>query len=428
MAAPATFKKDLALPFMGGFDTGWVPSGSPLQVHLIAEIYASTHVDLGGQLVTSWPDALMLETPGTPGTGSLGIHYGVDVEADAKVTISIFGASYSWTGPIPYLPQFDYQVDASSPFDPWAFDGVSVDGSTMQATLAQISASDFIGISIPGLDGGFELDTKTDLKATYRTDQIVVAYTDGTIVEDGPIYSETGKTRSHGDAPLGGFIEYDVHPEGSIVYDGTQHLIPAFYISTIGPDFSIPIADIPIPFSIHQSGWVFDPVRVHVPLPDIAIEGHGVHVQSGETPVPVHLGKIAVGEESSKQLRVTDKGEAALSAMLSTTDPAFVLSDGVATISPGDDFDFLVTFHPTEAGEFSAEIQIASNDPDDPLTIIEVDGIATDDDADVEHADVKANPGGCGCEVAGGSDAPSIFGAFAIGAVALRRRRRRERA
>jgi hypothetical protein len=229
-AAPIAFSKQIALPVQGGFDTGWVPSGSPIQVHLGAQLFANSQVDLGGKLETDWPDALTLSTPGTPGAGSLGIHYGVDIVAEASLSFSVFGQNFSWTGPIPYVPQFDYQVDASTPFDPWAFQGTSVNGSTMQATLVQVSATDFIGINIPGLDGGFELDTAMDLKATYKTDQIVVTYTDGTPVEDGPILAEDGTTLSHRPGPLGAFIEYDVHPEGSIVYDGTLHLIPAFSI------------------------------------------------------------------------------------------------------------------------------------------------------------------------------------------------------
>src|SRR4051812_43580573 len=73
--APIAFSKQIALPVRGGFDTGWVPQGSALQVHLVAELFANSKVDLAGTLDTSWPDALTLATPGTPGAGSLGIHY-----------------------------------------------------------------------------------------------------------------------------------------------------------------------------------------------------------------------------------------------------------------------------------------------------------------------------------------------------------------
>ena len=62
---------------------------SPLQVHVWAGLYAHTRVSLTGALDTTWPEALVLTTPGDPEGGHLSFHYGLDTGAEAKVNISV---------------------------------------------------------------------------------------------------------------------------------------------------------------------------------------------------------------------------------------------------------------------------------------------------------------------------------------------------
>src|SRR5262245_24583834 len=55
-----SFDKVDALPIEWSFDTGWVPQGSPLQVHIFANIWANTYVSLDGSLQSEWPTAMTL--------------------------------------------------------------------------------------------------------------------------------------------------------------------------------------------------------------------------------------------------------------------------------------------------------------------------------------------------------------------------------
>ncbi len=429
-AAPIAFAKEMELPIEGGFDTGWVPAGSPLQVHLFAQLYASTFVELAGRLETSWPEALELEAVPTPGAGALGIHYGVEVGAEAMVQIEVLGQTYTWTGPIPYIPQFDFQVEAETPFDPWAFGGVTVGGSSSEATLAQVSATDFIGVNIPGLDGGFELNVKMDLDATYRTEQIRVLDPEGMLVAGGAILSETPPITS-ALYPGGPSVEYDVQPVGAVVYDGVLHLIPAFYIETIGPDFSIPIADIPIPFSIEQKNWLFDAVRVHVPLPDVALPGDPeAPTGQGEFALgpALDFGDVAVGSSAAVMVDIHNFGEAPLVGGLAADDPAFQPAASALTVGPGAKATVEVSFLPTSAGEITATLVLASNDPDEPSREITLRGNAIGGGAEDPAADPPVEEArlddGCDCRQAGSrSDAWGIFGL--LGAAALLRRRAR---
>src|SRR5512135_94879 len=57
------YDKTDALPIQFNFDTGWVPQGSPLQVHIWADVWANTHVSLTGQLQNEWPSAMTLSAP-----------------------------------------------------------------------------------------------------------------------------------------------------------------------------------------------------------------------------------------------------------------------------------------------------------------------------------------------------------------------------
>lgn len=225
-----------------------------------------------------------------------------------------------------------------------------------------------------------------------------------------------------------------MHPEGEVHYQGTLHLIPAFYIDTIGPDFSIPVADIPIPFSVDQKDWVFDPVRVHVPLPDISLEGDessGLDGAPNTAPAPltIDLGTVTVGEQSSKQISLKNVGEATLAAGFSLDDGQhFTLQTPSITLDQDHEADQLVVFTATEPGEFVTTLSITTNDPDEPLRTVEIRAAATELGGTDVEVDTPVKDDGCGCRMGGrGPDAPSyaaLLGAVVIGATAARRRRR----
>lgn len=123
--APIGFSYIDSLPVEWAFDTGWVPQNSPLQVHIWAGIYANTRASLSGSYITSWnaeePGILGLATPGNPMGGVLSFHYGAELGAQGAVHVSILGQQFDWVGDLPYIPQFDFQLEAEDKFDAWAF-------------------------------------------------------------------------------------------------------------------------------------------------------------------------------------------------------------------------------------------------------------------------------------------------------------------
>lgn len=423
--APLQFERHDALPIEWSFDTGWVPQGSPLQVHIWAGVFASTRLSLAGSLDTSWPEAFTLKTPGAPDGGKFGLHYGVDIGAQGKVEIEIAGKTYSWTGDLPYIPQFDFQVQADGTFDAWGYPpGVSISAKTEQQKLAKIGLGDIIGGSIPGLDGGFELDVAMELQATYVTERVVIETTDGEPVSGGPITSDKGESAAK---YLGGpSIELDVRPEGTVDYDGVLHLIPAFYVELLGKSFSIPIADIPVAFPITKTDAIFDAQRAHIPLPDLVLPEE-----------EIDFGEVEVGQKNLEGYGIFNAGEADLHVSIVSSDPeAFEVFDAILAVDPSATADSAIRFVPKKNGEVKATIYIASNDPSDPVQELHVRGVGY---GGLEEAEPTApvdaeQPTGCACRAAGEpGPAPAREGAavsvaaLMAGAVFARRRKRAAR-
>lgn len=427
-AAPLTcgigaikFDRVDALPIQWSFDTGWVPQGSPLEVHVWADVWANTHVALAGQLETAWPTAMTLQAPGNKEGGDFGFHYGADFGAQGKVTISVLGKSYSWTGDIPYVPQFDLQVKDAKTFDAWGYaPGVGLKGETMPQKIASVSVGSLIGGSIPGIDGGFELDVAMELEASYVTDRIVVATTDGKETAGGPITASDGQSSTP--PASGGSLELDVHPEGTVRYDGVIHMIPSFYVSLLGNQWTIPIVDIPIAFPITQNAWIFDKQRVHVPLPDLALSEK-----------VLDFGELTVGEKKTLLYQLWNAGEARAVAAMTTSDAiTFPLLDTGAALDPGLTYEAKVEFIPSKGGPFAGQIAVLSNDPKAPVQLVLLKGTAK---AAALPPPLPATPeapaatekGTCACTTVGapgGSDGRAL-GLGMVAAVALLRRRRR---
>jgi len=428
--APIAFSHKDALPIQWSFDTGWTPPNSPLQVHLWAGVYASTTVSMSGALKTTWPESLILATPGDKGGGAFGFHYGAEIGAQGKVEIEVAGQKYSWTGDLPYIPQFDFQVEAAGVFDAWGYPpGVTLAGKTQQQTLAQIGIADIIGGSIPGIDGGFQLDVAMELEATYVTERMVIETTDGELVSGGAIDAEGGETKV--EYLNGPSIELDVHPEGTVGYTGVLHMIPAFFVEFLGQTWSIPIADIPVSFPITKNDWVFEKQRVHVPLPDLVVMEE-----------EIDFGEVKVGEKNQEPLALWNAGEAKSFVVFASSNPdVFEVFEATAEIDPAATFDSAVRFVPKKNGEVTATIYVGSNDPSDPVQVLKVRGVGYGGFEGEGGGDVWQE-GGCACRAAGlegavarGGSRSGLFdggaaiplAALALGAAAARRRRRSSR-
>lgn len=405
--APISYSRSDSLPIEWAFDTGWVPANSPLQLHLWAGVYATTRVSLEGSLETTWPEALVLRTPGKPEGGLLGYHYGVELGAQAKIKVTVAGKDYEWTGDVPYVPQVDFQIEGQQIFDAWGFDpGVTLSSKTEPVTIIQVGVGDIVGGSIPGIDGGIEVDLAMELAATYKTQRLVIETTDGEPVSGGDITTQDGESSTK--YLNGPAIDLDVHPEGTVDYDGVIHLIPAFWVELLGQNWNIPIVDIPIAFPITQTKWVFDKQRVHVPLPDVVLSVD-----------EIDFGDVEVGQKSMVGFGVWNAGEArAKVTFVSSSPDLFPAWDMSADVETGITFDSAVRFIPTKNGPFEGTLFIASNDPSDPVQMIKLKGVGFGGPDDASLQDITQESG-CACRVADEGSTRSSAGAMALAGLGL---------
>lgn len=406
--APLFYSKTIELPIAFDFDTGWVPQGGSLQVRFFLKIPASTTVELEGALETTWPEAMTLATPGGQ-HGLLKFDYGLDIGAKAKIDTTLV----NWEGNIPFVPQVSWHLTAETKFAPWAFaPGASASAVSPEVRIFEYNLLDMLGIPSAISKGGVALDVKADLKATYQTDRIRI---EPSVATDTPITSQDGTTTRT--FPGGAFVEYDVFPEGRVDYDGTLHLIPTFFAEIIGKDYSLPIIDIPVTFDIGKQDFVFDPVRVHVPLPDLE-------------PVAAKLdfGTIAFGSTKTLSLDLDNVGEAKAraSGVLGASSEGFSLPTTAVLVEPAGSALYPVSFTPKRNGAHETLLTLVTNDPDERFLKVLLTAKASGGEIDggLETTPEAEDSGGCGCRT---TPAPSSGTWLFLAALALGATRRHSR-
>lgn len=430
--APLVFDETTASPLEWSFDSGWVPPGSALQVRLQSLFAANTRVRLEGMAYTEWlvpgnDSQLVFDVPGLPDGGLLEYHYGVAVLADGKVQINLSPfPSIGWQGPIPYVPQVDLQVENSTVFDAWGWEpGVTSASSSQPQRVAQVDITQLLGVNVPGLEGGFELDVAVDLEVSWVHHRLVIErVVDGIVqqpVDGGPITAEGAL--SNDAVPLGGFMEVDVHPEGTVRYSGTLHLIPALYVKALGNTWTMPLVNIPAPLAPTEMEWSFTPQRVHIPLPDLHLVDE-----------VIDFGEVVVGASSTRDVQANNDGEARVVA-IGTTSQATVFSADAdeLVIGPGESLSTAVTFSPEREGPQEATLLIVSNDPDEPEQIVMLRGYGRGSDDGFEPPPAPAaepDPvvvaeGGCGCRVPRSEDTRGPSGLWLLGLMGMAWYRRR---
>lgn len=404
------------------FDSGWVPSGSPLQVRVTFRLAGETELDVGGTPTAQWPTPIELRVPGRPGTGNFRIDYGMETHAYFRFDVEVAGIRYTFEDEIdiPFLPA-DLRFAAEQVFDPFLLppsEPVRLADRTERFSLVEVDLAGSIGI--PGVGGGFRLDTEGELRAAYQTTTIVVDEAPAIFMDD-----EYAPLVPGDDGDFGPGMDVAIHPEGVLDYDGAMVFFPTVFLDVVGTGFDFALAEIPVDIVSLSNDVVFDDVIVHVPLPDLV------------TPGPVDFGEVPVGELAEAIVRIENEGEAPLEVQLEIARGGpFALTDTRLTIPPRSNVATALRFRTMDAGPVMSSLDLRTNDPDSPLVMVPLSAtsvvVVPDagpmfDDAgpmfdagpDAAHAPGYAG-GGCGCETTGGR-APL----WALAFVALLARRRR---
>lgn len=389
------------------FDTGNLPSGSPLAIRFFLESRGGTYSELQAESDVTWPDPLTQTISGIPGTGYLEVV--CDLELAAQVTFDIWG----YTGAYDVWSE-ELLLESAEIFDPLLLEGdrqvevrTQADGKGIDPYEIEIPL--FAGIEIQIVINVFPRAESALSSARIETGETVLTRSDVGVIHDLPEWRpEILELTSTYVAQVDAALQVVIQPELEIC-------APIFGC------FRVARFDIPIPLVDESIEEAFRPVDYEHPLPVL------------EAPVTVHdYGEVEVGTLANLQLPLTNAGLLDLEGTLTIEgDDAFSVFPEYIQAGPDQTDGAVVTFAPTAEGASSAVLVITSNDPATGELRIPLGGTGwvepapeLDEDGNGRDNRLSGEVRGCGCD---SNSAPG--GSLAIlglaGALLLLRRRRR---
>lgn len=380
-------------------DSGWVPSGSPLQVRFQVLSAGGAEVWMEGTGSLTWPDSVTLGLDGEPGTGELTL----DSTISAITSIRFDVSGYSWSSEIDNR-SFTFTGDTT--FDPLVLPGGTPDSVTVTGSGSATQVIDYNYEVLPGVRVAFTADL---------TPQVTVDFAGVSWGVDDQSVTESGGTLV---LTPSGEPTQDVSVTYVGEWDSELDLVLTPTLTVCVPVAGcVDLASFDIPLTVASDAFeqAFPPVDLSFPLPQIATDVDAYD-----------FGPVQVGEVATLEVPVYDLGELEL--------------EGVAGVSGSDYFDVwpetvlastttsdgvVVTFAPESEGTFSATLELATNDPASPTLEIPLsgEGVQPPDTGDAGSAGVVSTEvKGCGCAT-GGAPTTGGLAMLLVAGLALVRRR-----
>ncbi len=378
------------------FDSGWLPSGSPVTVkfELIAE--GGSLVEMEGLSWLYWPEAL---THGYTPIAESGIFL-LDSEIGIQVSYKIDWSGFYYEAPIWTETSL---FEGGSVFDPFLLEGQDPRWTEIESVGEQVELFRFEQDVITGVSLYVAVDWRNDAYAAFSgiqfsTNDSVIDTVDGYEVIEAPGAPE---------------LELDTTFTGQYIAALDVVMVPTFgiCIDTIGC-YDIASFDLPIPLVEKDLERDFETLRIEHPLPVLVVETRSCE-----------FGEVEVGQIGTCEIEILNWGELTLEGT------AGILGAGEFSVFPDDVYasrdlgdGLTVTFAPTVEGVQESSLILNTSDPTDPAYEIPLVG----EGVVIEPAmvTIPSEVGTCGC-----TSRPTQAGWLAVlaaGAVAAGRRRRRE--
>lgn len=412
------------------WDTGWVPSGSDVQVRVQFRIACEFETAADGKGVLVWPPATQLFFQGDPRGGEFSQAIGVFFDARLRWDISTPVGDSRGEMPIPYVPHIDIGcLDRGMQYTPFLLSGNPDRPAHLLCQVPRflVFSYDILDLVLPEISAFASVNIKIylsiDLHSYLQGNKIIVSEHEQEIVE------EYGRAF--------------VYPRGSPMLNLTAQYIadlshqmivtihPEVEFEVLGFDFGFDIIDVGIPIPEMSDQWIFDPQELTFYFPDI------------EAAPELDFGRTQVGRPRMKRFAVENVGFQDLQIYARTGLPFGVdprLGDPeeppITIPAPGLE-DVIVSFDPDGEGTARGVLRFETNDPDEPWVDVRLIGEATYDDVgeytdpdDCEGEECFTGGGwattGCGCRTAAGSrHTGPLAAALAVLAAALLGARRR---
>jgi MYXO-CTERM domain-containing protein len=408
------------------FDTGWVPAGAPIQVHFALFAGSGWSATLTGTGHLEWPEPVGIRMLGDPGGGLFHMSMGLQLVARLRVHLELpVGGTIDWEGDVPYVPNFDLRFAGDTTFDPFLLPGaapglVEVQDTIPPLLLFQVDLGSLIGVSIPGVTGGFELLAGGTMRAALAGVRFDVGDEAGTVLTT--IAQEGAPSLVA--PPAAGHLTLQPRYQATLHPTGTLDLVPAVFVEFAGNRWDLPLLTIPVPVVDSDFPWDFGSQTTRFPLPDINV-GLG----------SLGFGTVPSGGTVTRELRVENRGELDLIVDATTDAAVFTVTPASVTVAPGS-YETLTVGAVSPPGEVRGTLSLASNDPDEALVTVSLAASGPNNveqtpgdggvpPAATPRADVSSS-GCCGVAGAAPGPAPGLAAALlALGLVGGRRRRRR---
>lgn len=382
------------------FSTGFVPSGSPLQVEFAVEANGGADISMQGQADLSWPEALQLQFTGDPGSGL----FLLDASLDAVTTIAIDLSDWGYYGTLE-VDRRTLGFEGAQFFDPFLLDGAAEPRVEIVDTGAGTSIINYTYTVFSGVDLRFSADMNTVVTVGFS----------------GAQFEANGAVATTEDAvsvlPYDRVADYDAATTYTGSWDSDLSLVISPSIEACVTFFGcVTVAEFEIPLSLLQDSFLqdFDPIAVIFPLPLLAPGLDQADMGDADVGQIVNL-EVPIGNDGSLSVYgdARIEGSADFSVYPSTFDAL-----------PGTEDGLVVTFAPTTEGPQTAELVLASNDPGLPEFRIPLsaNGVVPDADGGQNPDEQVKTVSSCGC--ASGSASAGGSAALIVAAMLLLRRRR----
>lgn len=392
-------------------DSGWLPSGSPLQARFQIEGAGSSDVIMEGDADLFWPTDLNLYFTPELGTGELFVNASLD--AVTSVKFDVFG--YTWESEI---DRRGIGVEGDVGFDPFVLadqlvDRVEIVDPDLEIELITYELEVFAGVEL--------------IFDAYLSSEMVVGFEGrGWRVDETQYPFSTDVLHF----PAAGQALQEVVASFVGAWDAAFSLIltPALTVDAgILGEYEILSFDFPLTLASSAFEQDFPATRLSFPLPVLSTEYDSYD-----------FGELEVGQLANLELPIYNDGLMDLQGVPGLTGSAwFSLYPDYFQAAPGFEDGLVVTFAPESEGEFTATLLLVSNDPTNPTREITLTGTgyvpeepAEDTGAPESEGDqagdavIQSEVRGCGCASGGQRSGLALVGAVLVGLLALGRRRR----
>jgi hypothetical protein len=403
------------LPSLGA-DTGWFPSGSPVQLHVDGKIVGKTTVAMGLKPKACWDTGTMVITaPGDPQTGLLDSEYGADLQVQGKIHANVLFTTFDWQGnvPMPYWIPTNLLMAGTRTFDPTVLPGASestVSVTSNPTSQIRVLSANVLSqfINIIGIDGDLYVAVQGEVTTSYHTKEINIG-------NSGILHAAGYCNATPPETGFAGKLER------SMSVDGVVHYAPQLILSAH--------ANVTI-LHIQVVNWTI--ATVVLPLPgfdrDVKLTGHDLKFKLPSLASPPT--SLGFQKGPSQALPLHNAGGAPL-VIAMTSGPPGVSAPSI-TIPPGQHGTLQVTATDPSSLQ-AAPMLLTTNDPDHPQVSIALepnqDGVGGGSDGgdgsgsgSGDGSDGGEHDVGGGCNAAHG-DIGLVM--LVLGFASLRRRARR---